>query len=83
MKAKPRKCKCMCLAQGKPIDPQLTIAEESPGCISKEPFKFLGKQIRADGSYSSARQKVQKELEVNVSKLDKTPLSGSQKYVDI
>ena len=27
IKAKPRKCKCMCLAQGKPIDPRLTVAE--------------------------------------------------------
>lgn len=79
MNAKARKCKSMCLSEGKPIDPKLKIAGALLGYIGQEAFKFLGKQIKADGSDAAARQKVQKVLEDAVLAIDEQLLTGSQK----
>ena len=79
MKAKPRKCKSTCLSEGKPVDPKLTVAGELMAFIGDAAFKFLGRQITSTGDDSAARAKIEKELEGWVAKLDKQPLTGSQK----
>ena len=67
------------MANGRPVDPKLTINGSQIGFIDKETFKFLGKLLSADVSDTAAREKVFKVVEASMVKFDSLPLTSSQK----
>ena len=79
MAAKPRKCLATAMEEGQGKDALLTIAGTFMKWIANSPFKFLGKQVCTDGSDKAARKLLIQKFEVYVTKIDETPLTGSQK----
>ena len=71
------------MEEGQGKDPLLTIAGTFMKWIANSPFKFLGKQVCTDGSDKAARKLLMQKFEEYVTKIDETPLTGSQKNVDI
>ena len=79
MAAKPKKCVGTSLHLGVPAHPGLTIAGVPMKWIGKEPFNFLGKQLRANASDEVARRLIIEKMEESVLKIDKLLLGSAQK----
>ena len=67
------------MERGQGKEPLLIIAGAPMKWIANKPFKFLGKQIRTDGSDKAARKLLLQKFKEYVTKIDETPLTGSQK----
>ena len=67
------------MEEGEGKDPLPTIAGTFMKWIANSPFKFLGKQVCTDGSDKAARKLSMQKFKVYVTKMDETPLTGSQK----
>ena len=79
MKAKPKKCLATALADGRPVDPQLTIKEHRIEWIANKPFKFLGRLTQANASCTEAKRQLAELFNGHVETIDSLLLTASQK----